>query len=227
MPSLQNAYFQRDRAREYLKELESLCVEICEAELKASIIHVKAEVDAPKNVNDVYTIEEGNTSIPPRCGWLTGQVINCLRSALDYLIRNLSELESGIVPERTQFPIESLKDDFWRKAPTSLEGLTDFHIAQIERLQPFNGCKWTERLAAISSLHKHNDLVEVVHDLQYNGLFVPIPSTDPSIPRYKVHMEFTPTLYVCIGEEFPLIEALQEIESQVSQTLNAFEPEFK
>jgi hypothetical protein len=40
-------------------------------------------------------------------------------------------------------------------------------------------------------------------------------------------MEFQPTLYVGLDDGLPLIETLKEIESQVSQTLDAFDPEFK
>jgi hypothetical protein len=223
MPSLKNAYVQRDRAREHLQQLEVLCQEVCVAEEKATVIEVKPEIDLPATHKDLYTLKKGNTPVPDRCSVLAGDTINSLRSALDYLIRNLSELDSGVIPKRTQFPVESVREDFLRKSPSLLEGLDQAHLYAIEQLQPFHGCLWTKHLASISNLHKHNDFIPVVHDVLYFARLDPIPNTE----SYKVNMEFTPTLYIAFEPGLPLIETLKEIESRVSQTLDEFEPEFK
>jgi hypothetical protein len=139
----------------------------------------------------------------------------------------LGTLDSGIVPTGTQFLIESLPKDFLAKSTFRLKGLNAAHVAAIESLQPFNGCKWTKQLAALSNLHKHNDLIIVSHQLIYNGWLNPIPAADPKISRYKVDVKFKQVLYIQFDGGTPLIETLKEIESQVSKTLDAFEPEFR
>jgi hypothetical protein len=224
--SLKNAYLQRDRAREHFQELKLICAEVCKAEGQAGKLQVKEYVDFPAKREDIYTYEKGNTPIPPRCSLLAGEILICLRAAMDYLVRNLGYLDSGALPDRTQFLIESLEDEFTRKARTSLAGLNGSHIAAIHRLQPFDGCIWTKRLAALTNLHKHNDLIIIFHELTYDGWMNPVSCAEPNVSRYKVDLKFTPTLYIRFHEEIPLIETLKEIESEVSDTLDTFEPEF-
>ena len=231
-PSLKNAYVQRDRAREHFGDLEVLAERICAEEGKAIVTEVKLEVNLKVNppvlYKDLYkVVKRGDTPIPTRCSVLAGEVINCLRSALDYLVANLAALDSPTLETRPQFPVESTQEGFDGKRGTYLRGVNEPHVAFIESLQPCNGCKWTKHLARLSNLHKHNDLLPVQHDILYFIHLEPIESTEPNTSPYKVNMEFQPTLYVGLDDGLPLIETLKEIESQVSQTLDAFDPEFK
>jgi hypothetical protein len=160
---------------------------------------------------------------------LSGQIVNGLRSALDYLIAALAELDHGRAKRKTQFPIESSAQGFLSRKPTYLQGLNPAHVACIEKLQPYNGCRWTKRMADLSNLDKHNALIPAKMDFVFAVELNPIDSTKsrPSKTRYKVRMNVTPTVYVSVGQEFALIQAIQEIEAGVTQTLDAFKPEFK
>jgi hypothetical protein len=227
MPSLKNAYVQWDRAAEHIRDLEIIASEVCEIEGKSTVANVKDEVALPVYAKDLFTIvRKANTPIPPRCNILTGEAINCLRSALDYLVANLAELDSGAVQPRTQFPIESTSDGFTGKRNSFLKGINQPHVAIIEGLQPYNGCEWTKDLARLSNLHKHNDLVPVQHDVLYAIHLDPIPRAESEISRYKVNVGFHAVLYIGLDNGLPLIETLKKIELQVSYTLAAFGPEF-
>ena len=224
MPSLEHAYLQRDWAREKIDRLEVLCRDICAVEQQAMVVDVKPETTIPAKAKELYTYIPGGTPIPPELLLLAGESIGALRSALDYLVRNLSELDTGTVPKaRTQFPIESSPDGFNGKRGTFLAGVNDSHVAHIESLQPYCGCDWTKRLAKFTNIHKHNALLDVRHDLLYWATLYPIPGTD----AYTVNMHFEPAIYIFVDDGFPLVETLKEIESQVSQTLDAFNPQFK
>src|SRR5579863_2363916 len=70
--------------------------------------------------------------------------IHNLRSALDYLIYELANLDFGSYVRGTQFPIED--DPEWfhkRRRNTYLRGLSDDHVRAIEALQPYNRIEWT------------------------------------------------------------------------------------
>lgn len=74
---------------------------------------------------------------------LIGEICYNLRSALDYLIYELTKLDSpGIPQHQTQFPIEDRKKGFIHRCGGWLKGLNQAHIASIERLQPYCGCDW-------------------------------------------------------------------------------------
>ncbi len=209
MPSLKNAYIQWDRAVEHIRDLEILAKEICEIEGNATVTNVKDEVELPVYPKDLFTIvKQADTPIPPRCNILTGEAINCLRSALDYLVANLAEFDSGVVQPRTQFPIESTRDGFAGKRNTFLNGISQAHVAIIDGLQPYNGCEWTKDLARLSNLHKHNDLVPVQHDVIHTIQLDPIPRTESEVSRYKVNVGFNAVLYIGLDNGLPLIETL-------------------
>ncbi|HLM99257.1 MAG TPA: hypothetical protein VK335_08245 [Bryobacteraceae bacterium] len=158
---------------------------------------------------------------------LAGQIANGFRSALDYLVGRVAELDSGPSKRRTQFPIESCAEGFLRRKSTFLKGLNTAHIAVIERLQPYNGCAWTGRLAELSNLDKHNALIPAKMDFLYSGILDPIKGTKARPRHYKVRMHITPTVYVGIGNGYPLVETLRKIGTGVAQTLTYFDAEFK
>src|SRR3989442_13745286 len=65
------------------------------------------------------------------------EVAGHFRSALDYLIGQLANLDSGPGERRTQLPIESTPEGFKKRRDSFLEGVNDAHVAAIERLQPY------------------------------------------------------------------------------------------
>src|SRR5436305_13077108 len=97
---------------------------------------------------------------PPRfLGVLIGEIVQNLRTSLDYLIHRLAWYDAGPDAERkTQFPIEDKPEVFKGRKRTHLEGLTADHIAAIERLQPYNGVKWLAALRDLFNGDKHSVL---------------------------------------------------------------------
>ena len=160
---------------------------------------------------------------PDKFRILIGEIANGLRSALNYLIGRLSELDCGAKGRNTQFPIETSPNGFKGHTASYLEGLSDAHVAAIERLQPYNGCEWATHLQRLSNLHKHDDLIFVGH--VYN-LHYKITPTEGNASELSMSMELEPTLSIALGDGLPIIETLEVIKSQVAQTLDAFKPEF-
>ena len=91
-----------------------------------------------------------NAPIPPIISILIGETIYNLRASLDYLIYDLAILDSGQVTDGTQFPIDDTVKAFEKRRNNFLKGLSDEHVAAIERLQPCYGCNWTKVLRVIS-----------------------------------------------------------------------------
>lgn len=223
-PSLSHAYVRVRWAHKQLKELESLCANRSRI-LKAKVRYPKIVNKLPKHTGDLFAVP--GSRMPFLSQILTGQIINGLRSALDYLVANLAQLDSGRAKRRTQFPIEDSAKDFSGRTTSFLAGLNRAHIAAIEKLQPYNGCVWTKRLRVLSNLDKHNSLIPAKMDFVFSGDFDPVTGTQANSTKYKVRMHVTPTVYVSLGEELPLIEAIREIYAGVAQTLADFDPAFK
>ncbi len=141
------------------------------------------------------------------------------------MIGQLTRLDSGEKGRATQFPIESSPNEFDGRKGRYLEGLTESHVASIERLQPYNGCTWTRPLQRLSNLDKHDELVIVAHDYSMTIEASTTPTEGGGVVLSNVKMQLQPTLRIVLGD-LPVIETLEMIESQVTQTLNAFNPLF-
>jgi hypothetical protein len=167
--------------------------------------------------------------VPSTLAIRTGEAIYNLRAGLDYLVGALSRLDEPdfIGERRNQFPVEHSPKKFRRRRKTWLAGVSDTHVASIEELQPYKGCDWTAKFAAASNMDKHNDLVRLQKNLHVQFVFDTQPSTDPTAPPIALGMKFNPSIQIVLGDGLPLIETLEAFESQVSETLDAFNPEFK
>jgi len=82
---------------------------------------------------------------------LVGEICYNLRGALDYLVHELAQLDSGALQDGTQFPIEDREDRFDANADRFLKGVNASHRARIEDLQPYKGCNWTRDLRELSN----------------------------------------------------------------------------
>jgi hypothetical protein len=168
---------------------------------------------------------------------LIGEACYNLRCALDYLVFELAELDSGVEQSGTKFPIVDAKEDFIRDAERRwLKGLNPAHVAAIERLQPYNGHDWPRRLREYSNPDKHK------HLLSGNGKWIAnaYSSIDSDLSRIsgaarkamhpvrgEVDMKLHYTGTVSFADDAPVIETLEEISAKVSDTLSAFKPEFE
>jgi hypothetical protein len=172
---------------------------------------------------------------------LVGEICYNLRTALDYLIYELTKLDTGPPQYKTQFPIEGGKGGekrFINARETLLRGLCERHVACIEGLQPYKGCDWTEALKTISNPDKHREvtpskgaikiyLLVRGEDSAFDAFDAPIwraphPKTG-EIVEMKPHI----TGIMTFLDGTPVVETLEKLILKVGETLEAFKPEFK
>lgn len=93
---------------------------------------------------------------------LTVQIIENLRSALDYLVFQLSAKNDPNLNERSpQFVIADDKTKFNRESKTRLKYLTDEEKKFIEEIQPYHGNSFLRLLRDATNPGKHRQLLEV------------------------------------------------------------------
>ncbi len=165
MPSLESAYAQVTRGGEHLAELKVLHDEVAAEQAKSTVVEFQAEERA---IDPGETVEAGQVRYPNpvisiRIRIIAGETANCFRSALDYMVGQLAILDCGTRQERTQFPIADTPKQFKEARRCSLKGVSNAHVAAIEKLQPFNGCGWARFLAILSNFAKHDDLILLKH----------------------------------------------------------------
>ena len=224
---LETAYLLIERAGEQLEELKALHDVTCAAQAEATVITCNSDVSVhPNQIGPFVTVKSGDVPIPPKCRILVGEISNSIRSALNYLVGRLSELYTGAKVSSAQFPIESTPKGFKCRRGNFLRGVSDAHVAAIERLQPYNGIEWTTNLQRLSNIHKHNDLILVTHDYLIGGqVTIDCAKPDGSIET-TVSMQIKPALRIALGDGLPVIEALEVIKSQATKVLDAFKSEF-
>jgi hypothetical protein len=103
--------------------------------------------------------------VPDMANVYTGEVVQNLRTALDYFVFALARSDSqGVEQTGTQFLIEddpgnaAKRWGFTYNAPRRLKGFKQAHIDLIENLQPYKGCYWSRRLRDLSNPDKHRKL---------------------------------------------------------------------
>jgi len=235
MPDLRDAYLRVKRAEEHFEELKRVTREAENAQTQT--VRFQPEPEGRVNPTDPtdqrpwIRMHSDTVPIPDRCRVLTGDMANDLRASLDYLVAGLAELDSGAEQDGTQFPIEDTPKLFKGRQKKFLCGLTDAHIAAIERLQPYKGVNWTKQLRGLSNVDKHRKLHIVANFLTANVAINPAPvgaaDPGPGLTRMEMDMRVHAVLNVVLGGHWPLIETLEKIRFNVVQTLEAFKPEFE
>lgn len=166
---------------------------------------------------------------------ITGEVIQNLRSALDYLIYELSYLDCGQLNDGTQFPIYKSPNDFALQRNRHMKGLDDEHVAPLQKLQPYLGCDWTALLRDLSNKDKHRRLhwIDGVIELDIPGLTTDGEADTHSRQFFEalelkanVNVDFDPPFFVAFEDGRRVKETLDVLESQVSRTLDLFRPCF-
>lgn len=231
--ALAGAYAKLYRAKEVFIELRELNDTVCQAQADATVVTPAANLAIPPGeMREVFTVDNRlhiDIPVPIRCAVLAGEVANGLRSALNYLVRQLAILDYGSPGQRNQFPIESTPENFKGNCSGKrgfLAGLSPAHTSAIEALQPYNNCKWTGPLSTISNFDKHSDVLVVQRDQTLSVESVPKFDANGQVISYELIMSILPKLRIALPDGMPLIETLETIESQVSQLLDAFEPKF-
>jgi len=173
-----------------------------------------------------------------RIGILVGEMFYNLRCALDYLVFELAKIDSGSPQYETQFLIEDSKEGFERNLRRGrLKGLNPAHVALIETLQPYKGHEWLRRLRDRSNQDKHRELVQTggsgayyVHsslekDLSRCwGYEREAPHPVPEQPPVKVKVYISSSITFRDGA--PIVETIEEIQSEVAAILDVFKPDF-
>jgi len=77
-------------------------------------------------------------AVPIELSLITGDILNALRSALDYTVRALVLAEGATPDRRCGFPIFMDFDKYWPMKGRMIKGVTPTTEARIDALQPFN-----------------------------------------------------------------------------------------
>jgi hypothetical protein len=174
-----------------------------------------------------------------RIAVIFGEICYNLRTALDYLISHLAELDSRSPQDGTQFPIEDTPNGFaYRIKRGWLKGVNTAHVTAIERLQPYNGCNWMARLRDCSNPDKHRKFVQHLGKSQitiWHGFEQGVDLSRilglPRRAKHPVHGHVDVKVHIAATITFtdgtPVIESIAEIKSGVAQTLADFKPDFQ
>lgn len=224
MHALDGAYVRLARAEEHLADLKVTSTALVDAELKALVEEMRANV----KLRLVFSLELGpKRPVPLKYSVLIGETIYNLRACLDYLVYELALLDSGVVQNGTQFPTDKCPETFNGRSRNWLRGVNPIHTAAIERLQPYNGVNWTKWLQALSNPDKHRHLILTEHGSIAEMTASPDPAyiaSDNPPPRVELNIS---AMFIAFDDGLPVIDALEEIKTGVAKVLDYFNPEFQ
>ena len=232
---LDGAFARIDRAGEHLGELKTIIDAFRQGRHDARSVILDPDFPKDGNIEPEWPVFDRL-----RIAIVVGEICYNLRSALDYLIYELALLDSREAQKETQFLIEYRPKDFKSGAKLKLKGLNARHKACIKA--PYNGCDWTGNLQEISNTDKHRTLTAIGYHARASVGRVVDRSTFPSADmissehsaeetdRTEMDVQLVTSVTVTISIKnvaVPVVEALQVLHSQVTQTLDAFKPEFE
>jgi hypothetical protein len=226
---LVGAFERVARAGEHLTKLKSEVVRFRQQYEDAVVVKLNPEKKA--------VIEQPMLMPPLIFNILVGEICYNLRGALDFLVYELAQLDSGAIQDGTQFPIEDRKDGFDKNANRSLKGVNASHRARIEDLQPFKGCSWARELRDLSNPDKHRKLTSITATTEQELTFAESRhSLDPNAGPIKivarpngteVHVQVSLTnTELRLDDGTLIVEALDTLKAQVAETLESFKSEF-
>ena len=106
---------------------------------------------------------------------LIGQIVENLRSALDYMVFELSELNDlKLKPSTPEFVIAESESDFQGRARRRLKHLTDEQRGFVEQLQPYRGNWLLGLLAKMAGAIKHRRLLAIRDTTGFDIYFAPL-----------------------------------------------------
>lgn len=164
---------------------------------------------------------------PVAARMVAGEVVNHLRTALDYLAYNLAWLDAGRPQDQTAFPVVRSKVDWIPECRRRLRGVSDAHRAQISNYQPFAGCTWTGRLVDLSNADKHRVLIAVVPEM--TGLLRIATDTthpDPDDPAKLLVDVPDQAARLILPDESDAVNTLEGLAIEVAHLLFEFQSDF-
>ena len=239
---LDEAHQRVRRAKEHLSELEIELLRFERFMVTNEVIFgipEEEERSAAKIWADIYKPNVPPPNVTAKARILIGEIAYNLIASLDYLVFALARHDSGIEQEGTQFPV-CVKPEFFKRGRSSLlKGVSDEHVALIERLQPYNGCTWTKRLKELSNVDKHRQLVQVrAKKWTFTGVDPEMSGSPhetveearkrrrlglPKPPKLPMKVQIGEILVVTFSDGTPIIKSLEILQSQVSDALVQFE----
>jgi hypothetical protein len=231
-PSLDAARTRLRRGGEHVKALASLEAEVCDGFLRKIERELPDRIPAEQFMS-VFESLNIKPEIPDTVAVVLGEAVYNFRAALDYAVGQVSlkqtPARSNNQPRRNQFPIESTPAGFHARRQTFLAGVGDGVASYIEGLQPYNNCEWTRRLADLSNLDKHNQLIDVLQafaisfdDSDVRRAPPPVDGTKPVVWA---------DLYAMLRIEYrnprkrDLLDELRDIEFSIDRTLTILDVE--
>lgn len=110
---------------------------------------------------------------------LVSQIVENLRTALDYMIFQLSVLNEPHLNERLpQFVIAETEPDFQRHARTRLRYLNDEQKSFVEQTQPYRGNKMLTLLGKMTNAGKHRRLLSIQERTGFDIYFAEMEKRD-------------------------------------------------
>ena len=230
MHPLDRAYERIGRAREHLEDLKPQVNALRQAAHNRVTLNRKPAIFTLPDGRKVRAVR-GRVSAfivpaPLKVSVLIGEIAQHLRIALDYLVYELACFDAKRIVDRTQFPVADSEERFKELlARYNLrDTLTPEHIAAIERLQPCRGCNWIARLSDLSNPDKHRHLTAVISPIV---VALSPGSTEAILAGKHVDMQSDIIIKITFPDGTPVVESLEQFESQVSQLLRDFHPEFE
>ena len=243
-PSLDDARARVARASEHIARLEGEVGDIWlrGAQRNSAVVAppnmVAGEIEDSTHTDTI--VGGAQQPVPPIIPILVSEAAYNLRAALDYLVFELSVLDSGKGQERSQFPIESSPNNWKQRLGDWLSKLNGPHQAAIKLLQPFDGCQWTAVLRDISNPDKHRHLTIIDPKLAgavthlrakvIDGrLIFAIQAVSDSVNQA---MDVKAHGLLFADAESPkdrllVIETLHLLQKQVADVIEAFDPDFQ
>ncbi|MDO8751912.1 MAG: hypothetical protein Q7K03_12345 [Dehalococcoidia bacterium] len=228
-PLLDGVYIRIGWTSEHIRTLKNM---------QRSIEKIDPDTVAIKGESEVNINAEGNTEIitpwfdfgepisDPAWSRELGYTVYNLRASLDYLVYALAFLDSGSEKKGTQFPICSNPSQFKKSVKRGLlRGVNPTHKAAIEALQPYNGGNWLKELAGLSNPDKHMHLSTVASQNLMRTLRVST-AFDAETQTRTMNMELDATRFIAFPDSTPVIPLLNTLETQITDTVNQFAPDF-
>lgn len=237
---LRDSFVKVLRAREHLVEFKSSAHAYIQNEYRLAMQINQFHIG--QKLGERIGFITPSSPYPVKLSILVGETIQHLRTALDYLIYQLAILDSGEIKNGTQFPIEDSAAKFDGRRRSYLRGVNDSHAEAVERLQPYNGVYWTQRLRTLSNPEKHREPILPVYSTSMHWNKIRIPADiiskiddgillefggDPNDPTQSATMQLHVVFRIGLDDGKPAVQTLEHIESKVSQTLNEFAPDFQ
>ena len=223
-------------------EIERLRKPLIEAERDAML--ATASFTTQAEGAETFGYSRLKTPAPNRISVLTGEAIQALRRALDYLVYEIAFRDSGSEQDGTQFPIEHSPNVFWSRLNPGrggyLVGVDRKHATALKRYQPCDQVEWSADLRDLSNPDKHRRLSVLRHldkttaarmENDDGATYRNFAATDDGFEVWwtvgdDVHMQLQVTIDIAFESGLGVIEALQEIKAQIAYVLDEFRPCF-